>query len=98
MNPPTVHMDSPAWIFQVWASFIVSVSLTLFGVFYLPGDLWIRGYLVMGILFTVGSTFSLAKTMRDRHEAQKIINRVASAKTEKILHDYEYRDTLNIGA
>ena len=51
----------------------------------------------MALLFTVGSTFSLAKTMRDRYEASKFVNRVASAKTEKILHDYEYRDVLNVG-
>ena len=95
MNPntPSESMrNSAAWIFQVWASFIISVGLTLTGVYYLPVDLWIKGYFGMGVLFMVGSTLSLAKTLRDEHEADKLINRVATAKTEKILHDYELRD------
>jgi len=91
---PTVQRDSNAWILQVWASFILSASVTATGICYLPTDLWIKAFLAMGLLFTVGSTFSLAKTLRDKHEADKIINRVASAKTEKILHDYEFKETL----
>ena len=94
MNNPTHQVDSPAWVFQVWASFLISVSFTLTGIYFAPVDLWVKGFFVMGLIFTVGSTFSLAKTMRDRFEASKIINRVASAKTEKILHEYELRDPI----
>jgi Uncharacterized protein conserved in bacteria len=56
---------------------------------YLPADLWVKGFLLMGLTFTVGSAFSLAKTLRDDYEAQKLINRIHSAKTEKILKDFE---------
>jgi len=85
-----VHRDSPGWIFQVWAAFLISVTFTLAGIYFAPMDFWIKGYFAMGVLFTVGSTFSLAKTLRDNYENEKIVNRVASAKTEKILHDYEF--------
>lgn len=61
--------NTAAWKFQVWASFVVSTSITGLGVLYLPVDLWTKGYLAMGLLFTVGSCFSLAKTIRDEHEA-----------------------------
>jgi hypothetical protein len=94
MHTPVTRQDSNAWIFQVWAAFIISFGMTLVGIYLLPVDFWIKGYFAMGILFTVGSTFSLAKTLRDRFEEEKITNRVASAKTEKILHDYEFKDTL----
>ena len=47
-----------------------------------------KGYLFMGLLFTVGMSFSVAKTIRDQHETSKLINRVEEAKTEKILNEY----------
>ncbi len=95
MHSPTNQKDSAAWVFQVWASFIVSVSLTLTGIYFVPCDLWVKGYFAMGLLFTIGSCFSLAKTLRDKHETDRLKNRVASAKAEKILNEYEYRDVLS---
>jgi hypothetical protein len=83
--------DTAAWIFQVWASFLVAVTLLAIGIYYLPVDGWIRGYLAMGMLFSIGSSFSLAKTIRDNHEAGKLINRVAEAKTEKYLTQFEMK-------
>lgn len=94
MNSPVTRKDSPGWIFQVWASFLISFGTTLGGIYFAPIDLWIKGFFAMGVLFIVGSTFSLAKTMRDQFEESKITNRIASAKTEKILHDYEFGDSI----
>ena len=59
------------------------------GIFYLPAEIWVKGYLAMGVLFTVGSTFTLAKTLRDEHEAKKLINKISEVKTERMLKDYE---------
>lgn len=42
----------------------------------------------MGLLFTIDSAITLTKTIRDNTEA-RIVNRVAEAKTEKILNEYE---------
>ena len=53
--------DSPAWVFQTWAAFILSISMTTFGVVNLPVDNWIKGFMGMGLAFSVGSTFTLAK-------------------------------------
>lgn len=89
MSTNLKNQHTGAWRFQVWASFLVSVVLTLGGIFYLPVDFWIKGYLAMGILFMIGSCFSLAKTVRDDHEAQDFVNRVQKAKTEKILTEFE---------
>ena len=44
--------------------------LTSLGIAYLPVDVWTKGFLGMGLLFTIGSCFSLAKTVRDDHEAE----------------------------
>ena len=65
--------------------------MTLSGIYNLPADLWTRGYMGMGLLFSVGSSFTLAKTVGDNHESRKLINRVTEAKTERILHDFELK-------
>ena len=37
----------------------------------MPVELWIKGYLIMGLFFTIGSSFTLSKMIRDRHEAER---------------------------
>ncbi len=83
------RQNTAAWVAQVWISFLVALGLTLAGTVLLPVDWWARGYLVMGELFLVGSTFTLAKTTRDEHEARLFRNRLAKAKSEKLLKDFE---------
>ena len=39
------------------------------GIFFLPLDLWIKGYLTMGIVMLVQSCVTMTKTMRDMHES-----------------------------
>lgn len=84
--------DTAAWIFQTWTAFLLSMAATATGIFYLPVDPWIRGFMGIAMLFLVASTFTLAKTVRDNHEATKLVNRVKNAKTEKILREYEVLD------
>lgn len=87
LNAPQAH--SSAWIFQAWASFIISVSATSVGILYLPADGWIKAYMGMGTLFSIASTFSLAKTVRDVHESKRLISRVDEAKLERILAEHD---------
>ena len=68
---------------------MISIVATVAGILYMPVDAWVRGYLAMGLLFTVGSTLSLAKTVRDQHEASKLVNRIAEAKAEKMIRELE---------
>lgn len=82
------HKDTSAWIFQTWASFLVAIVASGIGIAYLPVDIWIRGFLGMGFLFSIGSAFTLAKTIRDNHEATKLHNRLKEAKTEKIIREF----------
>ena len=91
MEHPLLQKDTAAWIFQVWASFLLAVLSTALGILYLPVDGWMKGFLAMGLIFTVGSCFSLAKTLRDNHESSKLLNRITDAKTEKILREYEMK-------
>ncbi len=92
MRNDDVQRDTQAWIFQVWVSFVLAVGITAIGIAYMPLDAWVRAFLAMGLLFSVGSAFTLAKTVRDNHEARRLINRLSEAKTERIIRDFEVGD------
>ena len=77
--------DSTAWVVQAWASFIVAVSATGIGLWNMPGDAWVRAFMGLGMLYSVGSAFTLSKTMRDQHEARRVSAVVQHAKVEEIL-------------
>ena len=79
--------DTNAWILQVWISFILAVSSTAAGIANLPVDIWVKGFMGMGLTFSVGSSFTLSKTIRDNHEAQKMTARIEEAKVEKLLSE-----------
>ena len=53
METVAPHRDTDAWIFQSWVSFVLSFGTTLVGIVWLPVDNWTRGFLAMGLLFTV---------------------------------------------
>ncbi|NJK39574.1 MAG: hypothetical protein HC920_18835 [Oscillatoriales cyanobacterium SM2_3_0] len=80
--------DTNAWIVQCWASFILAISTTTMGVLYLPVDIWVKAFMGMGLTFSVGSSFTLAKTIRDNHEAGRILSKVEEARLEKLLADH----------
>jgi len=50
-----------------------------------PLDWTIRAYFAMGMAMLVQSSFILAKTIRDLHETNRMINRIEEARTEKLL-------------
>ncbi|HXH04143.1 MAG TPA: YiaA/YiaB family inner membrane protein [Candidatus Competibacteraceae bacterium] len=89
METQTFQLNSPAWLVFVKTSFCAAVLAMAVGIVFMPVELWVKGYLAMGTLFVVGSTFTLAKTLRDEFESRKLINRIQEARTEKILKDYD---------
>lgn len=87
MNPNS--MNSPAWIFFCYVSFGVALTITLLGVWFAPIDIAMKAFFSMGVLFLTGSAFTLAKTLRDEHEAKRFHNRLDEAKTEKLLREID---------
>ena len=79
---------SSAWIFQTWLAFILSITATSLGIFFLPVNVWIKAYMGTGLLFSISSTISLSKTQRDLHESQRILSKIEEAKVEKILSEH----------
>jgi hypothetical protein len=45
----------------------------------------------MSAFFLMGSCFTLAKMLRDRHEAQRLHQRIEEARTEQLLKTYELK-------
>ena len=64
---------------------IGSAALTLGGLFFLPIDLWIKGYMLMGVAMLTSSTVILTKTLRDKQEATRLVHKIEEARTERIL-------------
>lgn len=88
-KPVSIQEHSSAWIAQTWISFIISISATSIGIIYLPVDGWTKGFMGMGLVFSIGSTISLTKTQRDIHEGKKLTFKVEEARVEKILIEHD---------
>ena len=82
---PNTQTNTAGWLTFTYASFGMAIAMAGVGIWGLPADLWVKGYMVMATVFLCGSTFTLAKTVRDEHEAKRFANRIEDAKTEKLL-------------
>lgn len=70
---------------MAWAAFILSSIGMIVGIYYVDIDIASKGFFIMAYLFSVTSCFTLAKVVRDQHEASRFLNKVETAKTEKML-------------
>ena len=84
-HPMTSGLNTGAWVSFTYIQFAFALGMSAIGIWVLPVDLMTKGYLVMGVVFTVGATFTLAKTVRDEHEARRMANRLEEARAEKLL-------------
>jgi hypothetical protein len=66
----TAPRNTAAFFAQAAISFGVAAVAVGIGITYLPVDRWTRGFLAIGALFLVSSSFTLAKCVRDHQEAQ----------------------------
>ena len=87
MNYIYENTNTKAFYNMSWLAFGVSAVGLVAGLVYLDADFAIKGFIAMSYLFSITSCFTLAKVIRDRHEAEKFINKVESAKTEKFLNE-----------
>lgn len=61
--------ETPMWRIVVWGGFAVAMGLTAWGLMRMDINDTYRAYLGVSWLYLVTSAFTLAKTLRDRHEA-----------------------------
>lgn len=72
------QVDSSSWVTTVWVAFGAAFLLTTWGLWRMNIGEWQKGYMVVSWLFLVSCTFTVAKTVRDKHEAD-LMDRVTSA-------------------
>lgn len=63
------QVDTSSWVMTVWVAFAAAVGLTAWGLWRMNIPDWQKGYMVVSWLFLISTTFTLAKTIRDGHEA-----------------------------
>jgi hypothetical protein len=73
---------------MAWIAFAISFAGMAIGIFYFPADFAMKGFLAMSYFFSVASCFTVAKVVRDKHESDRIINKIEAAKTEKFINKY----------
>jgi len=61
--------DVPMWRLVVWGSFFTAMGLTGWGLVRMEINDAYKAFLGVSWLFLISSAFTLAKTLRDRHEA-----------------------------
>ncbi len=78
---------SGAFVGFSYFSFAIAALMVGGGIYLMPIDHWMKGFLMMGTVMLVQSCIILTKTIRDNVEAEKLLNRIEDAKTERLLMD-----------
>lgn len=63
--------DTPMWGWVVWGGFGLAMALTGWGLFRMDINPTYKSFLGVCWLFLISSVFTLAKTLRDAHEAMR---------------------------
>jgi hypothetical protein len=91
-NVTGTNSNSGGWLLYTYISFGMALVMMVFGIWALPTDLfWVKGYMLMCTVFLIGTTFTLAKTVRDEHEAKRVSNRIEEARAERLLMEIDRR-------
>ncbi len=84
-----MHANSKAWRLYAYSSFGISLGMMVLGVLAIPGEVWMKGFFLLGTFFLVGSCFTLSKALRDQHEAENLVHKLENAKAERILREFD---------
>jgi hypothetical protein len=84
-----LNSSTSAWEFFVKVAFAIAIGSTLLGIYLLPGALVIKGYFLISSLFLVFATITMSKTVRDKHESDRLHNKITEARTSKIIRDMD---------
>lgn len=86
---PPASRTTTAFFVQAALSFGISVIAVTYAIAHLPGDAWMRGFLLLGLLYVVTSSFTLAKCVRDHQEASAVVSRVDQVRLERFLAEHD---------
>ncbi len=89
MEQYELNSSTSAWDFFVKLSFGIAVGATVMGIYLLPGELVVKGYFMISSAFLVFSTITMSKTIRDKHESDRLHNKISEARTTKIIREMD---------
>ncbi|MBB1253647.1 YiaA/YiaB family inner membrane protein [Streptomyces alkaliterrae] len=95
-TPPVQRPMTAAYFAQSVLSFALSLGAVCIGVVYMSVSAWERGFLALGVLFLVSSSFTLAKCVRDRQEMMEVTTRVDKARLDKLLSEHDPFEVKNL--
>jgi hypothetical protein len=84
-----LNSSSSAWDFFVKVAFAIAIGATLMGIYLIPGGLVVKAYFLISSLFLVFATITMSKTLRDKHESDRLHNKISEARTSKIIRDMD---------
>jgi len=85
----SIQRHSDAWVKFSYLSFAVSCVMMAGGLVLAPIDLAMKGYIAMAAVMVIQTTVNMTKTMRDNHEADRLLNKIEDAQTERLLRDVD---------
>lgn len=85
-----------AFFVQAAISFGISLVAMAYGITKLPLGTWERGFLALGLVFVVTSSFTLAKCVRDRQEVEEVTSRVDKARLDKLISEHDPFEVKNL--
>jgi hypothetical protein len=77
--------NSNSWTMFTGASFVLAAGMMAGGIYSLDASFAAKGFYAMAAIMLVHTSITLTKTLRDSEEAQRMINKIEDAKTEKLL-------------
>ncbi|MFE2110298.1 YiaA/YiaB family inner membrane protein [Kitasatospora sp. NPDC059463] len=89
MSAPMQSRTTAAYHIQAVLSFALSAAALGIGIAFLPVEPWTRAFLALGLLYTITSTFTLAKVVRDKQETSELVTRVDQARLDKLLAEHD---------
>lgn len=76
------QVDTQGWVLTVWIAFAAAISLTAWGLWRMNISDWQKSYMAVAWLFLVSSTFTLSKSIRDKHDAEVMERSAGQAAAE----------------
>ncbi len=81
------NSNSKSFFNMACISFALSVIAMIVALSYVQIEIGMIAFIGVSYVFSVSSCFTLAKVVRDRHEAEKFLSKVEKSKTEKFLSE-----------
>jgi hypothetical protein len=89
MSTPTQPKNTNGFYVQAGIAFGIALLTMVFGIYVMPGDVWVRAFLGLGTIFLTTSSFTLAKCVRDAQEEQYVIARLDRARLDRMLAEHD---------